>query len=78
MTLVHLSSIKFHWSQVPLGDCLQNEKKLDEMGKILDHYMTLVPFIPSEKEVPLPLMVEMSLSTILSATLYYLVAISSQ
>ena len=34
--------------------CLQNENKLDEMGKILDHYMTLVPFIPGEDDVLLP------------------------
>ena len=38
-------------SKVPLGVCLQNENKLDEMGKILYHYMTLVP---SECEVLLP------------------------
>ena len=41
-------------SKVPLGVCLQNENKLDEMGKILDHYMTLVPSVPSECEVLLP------------------------
>ena len=29
-------------SQVPLGVLLHNENKLDEMGKILEHYMTLV------------------------------------
>ena len=27
---------------------------MDEMGKILDHYMTLVPFIPAEQEVIRP------------------------
>ena len=40
--------------QVPLGVLLHNENKLDEMGKILDHYMSLVPTLSAEQEISLP------------------------
>lgn len=40
--------------QVPLGILLHNENKLDEMSKILDHYMKFVPTVAGEKEVTLP------------------------
>ena len=33
---------------------LYDENKLDEMGKILEHYMTLVPTLNAEQHVSLP------------------------
>ena len=43
-----------HPIQVPLGVLLHDENKLDEMGKILDHYMTLVPTLKSAQRIGLP------------------------
>lgn len=43
MFVVHYTPVNNSISQVPLGVLLHNENKLDEMGKILEHYMTLVP-----------------------------------
>ena len=40
--------------QVPLGVLLYNENKLDEMGKIMAHYMTLVPTTNAEGHFTLP------------------------
>jgi len=40
--------------QVPLGVLLHNENKLDEMAKILEHYMTLVPTMSCQQQVELP------------------------
>ena len=40
--------------QVPLGVLLHNENKLDEMGKILEHYMTLVPSTTAVGHYSLP------------------------
>ena len=40
--------------QVPLGVLLHNENKLDEMGKILSHYMSLVPTMALQQEISLP------------------------
>ena len=34
--------------QIPLGVQLYNENKLDEMSKILEHFMTLVPALPAD------------------------------
>ena len=33
---------------------MHNENKLDEMGKILSHYMSLVPTMRAEQQVTLP------------------------
>lgn len=41
----------YHNAQVPLGVLLHDENKLDEMGKILDHYMKLVPTLKAEQHV---------------------------
>ena len=43
MFVVHSIPVNKSMSQVPLEVLLHNENKLDEMGKILEHYMTLVP-----------------------------------
>ena len=40
--------------QIPLGVLLFNENELDEMGKIMDHYMTLVPTKEAEGQLVLP------------------------
>ena len=40
--------------QIPLGVQLHNENKLDEMGKILEHFMTLVPTLPADGHKVLP------------------------
>lgn len=40
--------------QIPLGVLLHNENKLDEMGKILAHYMKLVPTVEVEGRLQLP------------------------
>ena len=40
--------------QIPLGVLLHNENKLDEMGKILAHYMKLVPTVEAEGHLRLP------------------------
>ena len=39
---------------MPLGVLLHDENKLDEMGKILDYYMKLVPALRCEQHVSLP------------------------
>ena len=33
---------------------MHNENKFDEIGKILDHYMTLVPTLNAEQKLILP------------------------
>ena len=40
--------------QVPLGVLLLDENRLDDMGKIMEHYMTLVPTLFSEGQYNLP------------------------
>ena len=40
--------------KVPLGVLLHNENKLDEMAKILTHYMKLVPTVEAEGHRRLP------------------------
>ena len=40
--------------QIPLGVLLFNENKLDEMGHILEAYMSLVPTVPSGGQLVLP------------------------
>ena len=40
--------------KVPLGVLLHNENKLDEMAKILTHYMKLVPTVEAEGHRKLP------------------------
>ena len=42
------------YMQIPLGVLLHNENKLDEMGKILAHYMKLVPTVEAEGHLRLP------------------------
>ena len=37
-----------------MGVLLYNENKLDEMGKILEHYMSFVPTLPSVQQIILP------------------------
>ena len=44
----------FLYMQIPLGVLLHNENKLDEMGKILAHYMKLVPTVEAEGHLQLP------------------------
>ncbi len=40
--------------QIPLGVLLFNENKLDDMGKILTHYMSLVPTVTDSGQLLLP------------------------
>lgn len=40
-----------YYAQVPLGVLLHDENKLDEMGKILDHCMKLVPTLKAVQYV---------------------------
>ena len=40
--------------KVPLGVLLHNKNKLDEMAKILTHYMKLVPTVEAEGHRRLP------------------------
>lgn len=40
--------------QIPLWVLLHNENKVDEMGKILEKLMTLVPTLSAEGELTLP------------------------
>ena len=47
-------SAKYGFFQIPLGVLLFNENKLDEMGHILNHYMTLVPAVEVEGQTTLP------------------------
>ena len=52
ITLYYIINI---WSvKVPLGVLLYNENKLDEMSKILDHLMALVPTLPKTGQLTLP------------------------
>ena len=39
--------------QIPMGVLLHNENRLDEMSKILEHFMTFVPTLPKEGEITL-------------------------
>ena len=39
--------------QIPVRVLLHNENKLDEMSKILEHFMTFVPTFPKEGEITL-------------------------
>lgn len=48
------SKIDYFGLQVPLGVLLHDENKLDEMGKIMTHYMTLVPTTSAEGHFTLP------------------------
>ncbi len=40
--------------QIPLGVLLFNENKLDDMGKILTYYMSLVPAVTDSGQLLLP------------------------
>ena len=45
--------IFYSYMQIPLGVLLHNENNLDEMGKILAHYMKLVPTVVAEGHLQL-------------------------
>lgn len=48
------TEVQFLCMQVPLGVLLHNENKLDCMGKILTHYMKVVPTVEVKGHVQLP------------------------
>lgn len=44
----------YYTLQIPMGVLLHNENKLDEMSKILEHFMKYVPTLTKEGEITLP------------------------
>ena len=52
ITLYYIINV---WSvKIPLGVLIYNKNKLDEMSKILDHLMALVPTLPMTGQLTLP------------------------
>ena len=50
----HRSAGGGEWGITLIGALLFNENKLDEMSRILEHYMSLVPSVEMEKNITLP------------------------